>query len=616
MSRNKTASYYRIKTARHLLNIFELNREMATYNVNGLLKAASAGHSKEACLKYAALHAALLMEKRAWDLINPWAAPKPKLNLPKQAPLNKPYEEPGRGWLGGVANWIGGGHPSPGPENEYKEPTRGAKMDRANFTDRASRVEAMRRGGLDPDGNPLNPLNKPYEEPGRGWLGDFANWIGGGHPSPGPENEYKEPTRGAKMDQQRGTDPKSRELAAEQYRPGTNVGGGRPIGTDPDVPLPGTNPGGGRPANVPNPTSQLDSTIAGARGMFDAGRNAWNTGQQAIKLKNQVTGAWDQAKGLGQSALDQAKNWGQSALPKPTSQLDSTIAGARGMFDAGRNAWNTGQQAIKLKNQVTDAWGQAKGLGQSALDAGRKAIGGIRQPLSPAAAAATTAANTATTPVPADVIPPPPSAPIGGDAEYERHEVETQNPATPQKLPSPVRPAGLGIRGRGMDGGMNNDYQDRPSDTPPSQPTWVNEKPPSKPTDMSGTFSTSGPAMTKNPDFKYPTTDTSNPNLEANWMDSISPPKQKPPIIGSPSPYDQPMQEPGALTDADITDRDNDYMRSIEPQTPAPAPAPAPTPEPEPEPEPASAPEPEPEQYRRQGPLRGIRDKLGMNRRR
>lgn len=65
MSLAKVASHYRIKTARHLLNIVALQREMDTYNVDGLLKAASVGHSKEACLKYAALHTALLFEKRA-----------------------------------------------------------------------------------------------------------------------------------------------------------------------------------------------------------------------------------------------------------------------------------------------------------------------------------------------------------------------------------------------------------------------------------------------------------------------------------------------------------------------------------------------------------------------
>jgi hypothetical protein len=63
--RRSLASQHRIKTAHHLLNIVALKREMDTYNVEGLLKAASTGHSKEACLKYAALHTALLFEKRS-----------------------------------------------------------------------------------------------------------------------------------------------------------------------------------------------------------------------------------------------------------------------------------------------------------------------------------------------------------------------------------------------------------------------------------------------------------------------------------------------------------------------------------------------------------------------
>jgi len=68
--RRSLASQYRVKTAHHLLNIVALKREMDTYNVEGLLKAASTGHSKEACLKYAALHTALLFEKRAIEIGN------------------------------------------------------------------------------------------------------------------------------------------------------------------------------------------------------------------------------------------------------------------------------------------------------------------------------------------------------------------------------------------------------------------------------------------------------------------------------------------------------------------------------------------------------------------
>jgi hypothetical protein len=68
--RRSLASQYRVKTAHHLLNIVALKREMDTYNVDGLLKAASVGQSKEACLRYAGLQAALLIEKRAVDSYN------------------------------------------------------------------------------------------------------------------------------------------------------------------------------------------------------------------------------------------------------------------------------------------------------------------------------------------------------------------------------------------------------------------------------------------------------------------------------------------------------------------------------------------------------------------
>jgi len=89
--RRSLASQYRVKTAHHLLNIVALKREMDTYNVEGLLKAASTGHSKEACLKYAALHTALLFEKRALDDANPYENSKPgRIRVPGDADYYKP----------------------------------------------------------------------------------------------------------------------------------------------------------------------------------------------------------------------------------------------------------------------------------------------------------------------------------------------------------------------------------------------------------------------------------------------------------------------------------------------------------------------------------------------
>ena len=85
--RRSLASQYRVKTAHHLLNIVALKREMDTYSVNGLLKAASVGQSKEACLRYAGLQAALLIEKRALaSLDGPVTKPQGNFNFGPSAP--------------------------------------------------------------------------------------------------------------------------------------------------------------------------------------------------------------------------------------------------------------------------------------------------------------------------------------------------------------------------------------------------------------------------------------------------------------------------------------------------------------------------------------------------
>jgi len=116
--RRSLASQYRVKTAHHLLNIVALKREMDTYSVDGLLKAASTGHSKEACLRYAGLHAALLLEKRAVDNFNfgPDTAAF-KNNSPKPSAAATPaaakpdVKIPNRGF----ASLFGGGSSAPKP---------------------------------------------------------------------------------------------------------------------------------------------------------------------------------------------------------------------------------------------------------------------------------------------------------------------------------------------------------------------------------------------------------------------------------------------------------------------------------------------------------------------
>ena len=116
--RRSLASHYRIKTAHHLLNIVALKREMDTYSVDGLLKAASTGHSKEACLRYAGLQAALLIEKRALaSLDGPVTKPQGNFNFGPSAPAATPpaaapaAKIPVRGFAG----LFGGGGAAPKP---------------------------------------------------------------------------------------------------------------------------------------------------------------------------------------------------------------------------------------------------------------------------------------------------------------------------------------------------------------------------------------------------------------------------------------------------------------------------------------------------------------------
>lgn len=116
--RRSLASQYRVKTAHHLLNIVALKREMDTYSVDGLLKAASVGQSKEACLRYAGLQAAMLIEKRALaSLDGPVTKPQGNFNFGPSAPAATPpaaapaAKIPVRGFAG----LFGGGGAAPKP---------------------------------------------------------------------------------------------------------------------------------------------------------------------------------------------------------------------------------------------------------------------------------------------------------------------------------------------------------------------------------------------------------------------------------------------------------------------------------------------------------------------
>jgi len=208
--RRSLASHYRIKTAHHLLNIVALKREMDTYSVDGLLKAASTGHSKEACLRYAGLHAALLLEKRAVDSYNfgPDTAafknngPKPSAAATPAAatPVMKPR----------ATGQI------PGLTTEVPGLSKGMQMDVSNGTSTAQRQRAITAAGG--GGAPIAPY-VPGTPQSPGLVRDIAN----------------------------GTDTNSRRGGIAMA--GTNAGGGPAIGLR--GPAAGTNPGGGMPVGVP-----------------------------------------------------------------------------------------------------------------------------------------------------------------------------------------------------------------------------------------------------------------------------------------------------------------------------------------------------------------------------
>lgn len=321
MSLRKIASQYRIKTARHLLNIVALQRELETYNVDGLLKAASVGQSKEACLRYAGLQAALLLEKQAVaklaiDGYTPRGGYEALIDPDKRPPRpgSSPAAPAGGGAAGfpGMTGAIGGqvapkptpvaarsGNPKPtrmtGFGSNYSTPVKnqysmtpaqqdariaanraqdaagqsptaiqnrikadasrpapyvspaqaaqgpGLALDRANGTDTASRQNAIAAAnasynrGPTPGAGGVVGNNRPPEQQG------ILDWN-----INGPNNHSNlpdAPTKGLLMDQAAGTDTASRRAAIGMA--GTNVGGGRPIGTGGVVA--GSNPGGGMP---------------------------------------------------------------------------------------------------------------------------------------------------------------------------------------------------------------------------------------------------------------------------------------------------------------------------------------------------------------------------------
>lgn len=209
--RRSLASHYRIKTAHHLLNIVALKREMDTYSVNGLLKAASTGHSKEACLRYAGLQAALLIEKRAFD---DYAA------MFKQGAAGGPAQPPRK-----PTQMSGFGAPNPiqlkptavpGLTTAVPGLSKGMQMDVSNGTSTGQRQRAIAAAGG--GGAPIAPY-VPGTPQSPGMLRDIAN----------------------------GTDTASRRGGIAMA--GTNVGGGPAIGLR--GPAAGTNPGGGMPVGVP-----------------------------------------------------------------------------------------------------------------------------------------------------------------------------------------------------------------------------------------------------------------------------------------------------------------------------------------------------------------------------
>ncbi len=56
----------RVKMARHLLNIAQLNKELSVFNFDALHKAASSDHNKQERIKFAALTLRLAQEKKAF----------------------------------------------------------------------------------------------------------------------------------------------------------------------------------------------------------------------------------------------------------------------------------------------------------------------------------------------------------------------------------------------------------------------------------------------------------------------------------------------------------------------------------------------------------------------
>lgn len=216
--RRSLASHYRIKTAHHLLNIVALKREMDTYSVDGLLKAASTGHSKEACLRYAGLQAALLIEKRAFDeyavMFKQGAAGGPA------QPPRKPTQMSGFGapnpiQLKPTATPSSPGQ-IPGLTTEVPGLSKGMQMDVSNGTSTGQRQRAITAAGG--GGAPIAPY-VPGTPQSPGMLRDIAN----------------------------GTDTNSRRGGITMA--GTNAGGGPAIGLR--GPAAGTNPGGGMPVGVP-----------------------------------------------------------------------------------------------------------------------------------------------------------------------------------------------------------------------------------------------------------------------------------------------------------------------------------------------------------------------------
>jgi hypothetical protein len=208
--RRSLASHYRIKTAHHLLNIVALKREMDTYSVDGLLKAASTGHSKEACLRYAGLQAAVLLEKRALDeyasvlIKQGGGSPPSKPTFTPAAYAPKPTATPRS--PGQV----------PGLTTEVPGLSKGMQMDVSNGTSTGQRQRAITAAGG--GGAPIAPY-VPGTPQSPGMLRDIAN----------------------------GTDTNSRRGGIAMA--GTNAGGGPAIGLR--GPAAGTNPGGGMPVGVP-----------------------------------------------------------------------------------------------------------------------------------------------------------------------------------------------------------------------------------------------------------------------------------------------------------------------------------------------------------------------------